>query len=332
MSPPKAHSAKRIYPDVQAQHHQGIPTSLSMGGKAQSKKDTQALRNQLRSDHAGHPPPTRGHPPAYDDGPAVHGASKHAQHGGGGKGRRSEIPEALRPKADPQGSPDWGTGLLGCCCAAPTPGCCYHFLCPCMAHGSNVEYLSAQQGVCPSPHDPVDAAMCGGSKYTACCSWMLLQGAGLGCLVHCGARRAIRRKYGIRSGWCPDLAASLFCPLCAIHQEASELSHRSYPPPDLSEVDWRGGGPNQLDRTEWAIRWCLALTICQWSFSCGEQCTSCCGETAAACRSVFCGDPDQRCCEACGDSCGDAAEQCRTECLSQIFGDIFGSTLGPKGG
>mmetsp|Transcript_52115 Transcript_52115/g.129812 ORF Transcript_52115/g.129812 Transcript_52115/m.129812 type:complete len:338 (+) Transcript_52115:354-1367(+) len=336
MSSHRAHSHKRIYPDVQAHHHQTIPTSLSMGEKTKSKRDAQALKNQLRGDHQGAPASAhRGRPPpAYDEAPAVrgasskhvHGVSKHAKYG---NQRGHGVPEVLQAgsKADKQG--DWGTGLLSCCFSAPTSDCCFHFMCPCVAYGKTVDMLVPQDTLCPASRD---AALCGGSKYLGCCCWTVLQSAGLGCLIHAGARRAVRNRYGIHSGCCPDFVVSFMCPLCAIHQEAMEFKLRSDAPDSFSEQDETNKPSDTSTYTiETIIRACLGLAMCQCAMDgCGGV-TGVCRESGEACQSIFCGSPDQKCCESCGESISDGVETCRHECLSQLCGDIFGSTTTARG-
>uniref|UniRef100_A0A6U4U5P7 Uncharacterized protein n=2 Tax=Hemiselmis andersenii TaxID=464988 RepID=A0A6U4U5P7_HEMAN len=325
MSHHKSHSHKRIYPDVHAHDHQTIPKTLSMGAKPQSKKAEFQLRNQLRHEHVAHNTPSRGRPPAYDQGPAAHGASKHAAHGSGSK-RSNEIPAALLPKKDTQS--EWGTGLLSCCCTAPTSGCCFDFLCPCITYGTNVETLDAQKGCCRSADESKDVALCGGSKYLACCSWMLLEGCLLGCIMHSGARRAIRYKYGIHNGWCPDVAVTFLCPLCAIHQEALEFKRRNNPTGAFTDTtaDASNADPNNQTTIETLVRACFSGLLCVQCFRCGGYMTSTVSEVSSACRNIWC-PPDTPCCESCGESCSDGCETCRHECLTQVFGDVFGSKL-----
>jgi Cys-rich protein (TIGR01571 family) len=144
----------------------------------------------------------------------------------------------------------WRTGLCACCA---TPGgaclCLRAFACPCLVLSENVRRLG--------PSD----ARCGGRPLAACCAMCVLlavdavgfaaanaalrlgltlyagfDAPGLWCLATapwpplaalccaCPARRAVRRRYGLRAGWCgwaKDCAASWLCLCCALVQVKS---------------------------------------------------------------------------------------------------------------
>ncbi|GLC46336.1 hypothetical protein PLESTB_001000300 [Pleodorina starrii] len=108
---------------------------------------------------------------------------------------------------------DWSTGFCSWCAEPGGFGLClYTYFCPCCSYGSMVGKMGPEE------------VFCGGNCCGACCCYAILWDLGLCCLLHMGARRRIREKYGIQSNGCNDCMLTMCCPLCAICQETRQLS------------------------------------------------------------------------------------------------------------
>mmetsp|Transcript_3470 Transcript_3470/g.6913 ORF Transcript_3470/g.6913 Transcript_3470/m.6913 type:complete len:305 (+) Transcript_3470:234-1148(+) len=299
-------SHKKIYPQVLPQ------APLQMDNKT---KSIRSLKNQTKNDFQGAPHSARPPAPQYDN----RSAKQHAPivHRGA---------SARKAETDTSRQDEWGIGLLSCLCATPNATCTKHFICPCMTYGTNVEELMPQDTLCPASQD---VALCGGSKYLGCCCWTVLQPCGMGCLLTTGARRAIRSRYGIKSGMCPDYCATFICPLCALHQEAMEFKRRRDTPDAFSDhngvvgANGAGDGQHVLDA---CLQGCLGLALCRCAFSSCGYLGQIGKETGEACWSICCGAPDQTCCSSYGEMCGDGVDRCKSDFCSLLFGDMWGSS------
>jgi Cys-rich protein (TIGR01571 family) len=106
----------------------------------------------------------------------------------------------LQPPPPPR---PWDTGLCGC--FEDCGSCCMSYWFPCVQFGLNAEKLNPNNSCCCN-----------------CCLYWLCAGAGCCCLVHGQKRGELRRKFNLIAS-CDDCCTTMFCPCCALAQEARQL-------------------------------------------------------------------------------------------------------------